>query len=120
MGRPIWPWRFSSIAFGGEAWVMSMAVSAPGGSGQDACQHAPRQRDLEIVVALAARALQHGIGSGVESALLRGLARERPFRLRHAPRLVREAAECEPRATDASALRIDDGRDRDQRERVRS
>src|SRR4051812_31907123 len=71
-------------------------------------QHgAPCQLDLEVVVAEAARAAQHGLG-GARKALAR---RRRPCELRLgvavAPGLVRHAAEREARHLDRAALDLE-------------
>ena len=65
-------------------------------------ERAPGQRKLEIVVAVAARTGEHGVGRGAGD----GVAR--PWRpasacsaAGDAPRLVRDAAERQPRRADA-------------------
>src|SRR5215472_451503 len=85
--------------------------SSPRRLGQRAQDAAPRQLDLEVVVAEPARVSQHGV-SGTHEVFARGW---RPiqlgFGLRIAPRLVRDAAERQARLFDRAALDVETDRD---------
>src|SRR5262245_45618814 len=92
---------------------------APGGLRQCADDGPPRQIDLKGVVTEAFGVTQHDVGSLGECRLARGLAAQRRFGLRIAPRLVGDAAERETRLADVAAVELEADRDRYQRKRVR-
>src|SRR5215510_3337933 len=85
---------------------------------QRAHDAAPRQLDLEVVVAESARTPQHGLGRAREALPRRCRAVELRFGFTVAPRLVRHSAECEARLLDRAALDIETDRDRHQSERI--
>src|ERR1700730_13545300 len=68
---------------------------------------APRQLDLEVVVAEAARAAQNRVGGAGEILRGRALALELAFRLAVAPWLVGDAAEREARLLDGAVLDVE-------------
>src|SRR5436305_14242963 len=89
---------------------------APGRLRERSYDGAPRQLDLEIVVAEATRAAQHNFGRRRE-ALARGRrSGEASFGVRIAPWLMCDPAEREPRFSDRVALELKANRNRDQRE----
>src|SRR5215510_3387144 len=81
---------------------------------QRAHDAAPRQLDLEVVVAEAARSPQHGLGRAREALPRRCRAVELRFRIPVAPGLVGDAAQREARLLDRTALDVEADRDRDQ------
>src|SRR6266498_296162 len=80
---------------------------------------APRQLDLEVVVAEATRILQHNFGGAKKVLSRRRRSVELRFGFTVAPRLVRDPAEREPRFFDRVALDVEADRDGDQGERIR-
>src|SRR4029453_12124608 len=93
--------------------------SSPRRLGQRTQDGAPRQLDLEVVVAEAARVSQHGIRRMQEVFARRLRSIELRFGLTVAPRLVRGAAERHPRLLDRVALDFEADRDGYQGERIR-
>src|SRR4029077_1179375 len=85
---------------------------------QRAQDGAPRQLDLEVVVAEAARAAQHGLGRTQEALPRRRRSGKPRLGFTIAPRLVRDAAEREARLLDRAALDIEADRDRYEGERI--
>src|SRR5258708_1141873 len=77
---------------------------------------APRQLDLEVVVAETGRPAQQRVGGASKILRRWTLALEHVFRFAVAPRLVGDAAERDPRVGDVAVLELDRGRDRDERE----
>jgi hypothetical protein len=87
---------------------MSFLPSGP----SDLCKHAVQgsscQRNLEIVAAEPAGAVENRICGCVEAGCIGGGVGQCLLRLRYTPRLMREAAEREPGRTDSVARRIND------------
>src|SRR2546426_4885110 len=79
---------------------------------------APRQLDLEVVVAEAARIAQHRLGRVQEALRRRRRSVELRFGFRVAPWLVRDSAEREARLLDRAALDIEAYRNRYESERI--
>src|SRR5436309_6096715 len=80
---------------------------------------APRQLDLEVVVAKAMRISQHGLGRKQEVFPRRPRSLELRFGFTIAPRLGSHAAEREARFLDRAILDIEADCDRHERERIR-
>src|SRR6266568_319963 len=80
---------------------------------------APRQLDLEVVVAEAARIAQHGPGCAQKALPCCRRYGELRLGFAIAPWLVRDPAEREARFPDRAALDLEAGRDGDQSERIR-
>ena len=79
---------------------------------QRADDGAARQVDLESVVLEALGVAQQEVGRARERRAFGGLPAQRRFGRRIAPRLVRDAAERQPRLLDRVAVELQRGRDR--------
>src|SRR5260370_20604367 len=79
---------------------------------------APRQLDLEVVVAEAARIAQHGLGRAQEAVPRRRRAVELRFGVAVAPWLVGYSAEREARLLDRAARDLETNRNRYQGKRI--
>src|SRR5262245_66000232 len=82
--------------------------SSPRRLGQRTQDAAPRQLDLEVVVAEAARVSQHGLSRMQEVFARRPRSVELRLGLTVAPRFVRDAAERQARLLDRVALHFED------------
>ena len=99
---------------------MVASPQMPAASASVAPQRPAGERDLEIVVAIAACVLERGHTGGVKRRSRHRGAVERGFGFRRSPRLVGQAAECDARGAHLSPVARHDHRDRNERERVGS